>query len=499
MRIDEGSNQYESQVNDWKKGDAMKTENLMKGCPQRNSTECEEYVEVSSIDLPKDGEREHSCSADHLMEEISSIPNMKEAMKRVRRNGGAAGVDGMKIPEAMDWLTTHFAEVQGELLGGYYHPTPVRRRVIPKPDGGERKLGIPTVKDRVVQQAITQVLVPLYEPQFAENSYGYRPGRSGQQAIMKVKEYAEEGYSWAVVLDLSKYFDTLSHDRLIRELRKTIKDETLMGLIKKFLKAGVMENGVVIETNLGSPQGGNLSPLLANIYLNEFDQEYARRGVPEIRYADDIVLLAKSKRAAERILEGSVGILEGKLKLKVNREKSKIVNLAFNSGRFKYLGFGMGKRKDGHYHIYAHAKSKKKFKEKLKAMTNKTRPGKFADICKEVKQAATGWINYYKVAELGSWLKQLDQWLRTRMRMIIWKRWKKPRTKLRKLRALGIPEYYAFMAANTRKGTCRAVHLSTVTRALSNKRLEEWGYLSVSKYFESNRPKHPAVQLQFAF
>lgn len=316
---------------------------------------------------------------------------------------------------------------------------------------------------------------------------------------MKVKEYAEEGYSWAVVLDLSKYFDTLNHDRLIRELRKTIKDEILMKLIKKFLKAGVMENGVVIETTQGSPQGGNLSPLLANVYLNEFDQEYARRGVPEIRYADDIVLLAKSKRAAERILEGSVKILEGKLNLKVNRDKSKIVNLASNGGKFKYLGFGMGKRGDGHYHIYAHAKSKKKFKEKLKVMTNKKRPGKFIDICVEIKKSITGWINYYGVAELGSWLKQLDQWLRTRMRMIIWKRWKKPRTKYRKLIGLGIPQKYAYMAANTRKGICRAVHLTTVKRALSNRKLEAWGYPSASRYFESKHPKYPAVQLQFVF
>lgn len=316
---------------------------------------------------------------------------------------------------------------------------------------------------------------------------------------MKVKEYAEEGYCWAVVLDLSKYFDTLNHDRLIRELRKTIKDEAVMKLIKQFLKAGVMENEVVVETDQGSPQGGNLSPLLANIYLNEFDQEYVRRGVPEIRYADDIVLLAKSRRAAERILEGSISMLEGKLKLKVNREKSKIVYLASNGGKFKFLGFGMGRRADGHYHIYAHMKSKKKFKEELKTMTNKKRPGKFLDICREIKRSITGWINYYGVAELGSWLKELDQWLRTRMRMIIWKRWKKPRTKYRKLIELGIPEKYAFMAANTRKGPCRAVHLTTVMRALSNRKLEDWGFPSASRYFESVHPKFSVVQLQFVF
>ena len=268
----------------------MITENLKMDCPQRDSTECEEYAEALSIYLPEDLEREHKLSTEHLMEEIVSIPNMKEAMKRVRKNGGAAGVDGMEIPEAMDWLKTHFAEVQEELMGGYYHPSAVRRRVIPKPEGGERKLGIPTVKDRVVQQAIAQILVPLYEPQFAENSFGYRPGRSGQQAILKVKEYAEEGYVWAVVLDLSKYFDTLNHDRLIRELRKTIKDEKVMIAIKKFLKAGVMENGVVIETKEGSPQGSLCGVLhyaeltgLYPCYLAEFgktERLFRFRGMP---------------------------------------------------------------------------------------------------------------------------------------------------------------------------------------------------------------------------
>lgn len=474
----------------------MITENLRMGCPQMDSTECEEYAEALSIYLPEDVERETRLNTEHLMEEVISIPNMIRAMKRVKRNKGAAGVDGMEIPEAMDWLQAHFAEVQEELAGGYYHPSSVRRRVIPKPDGGERKLGIPTVKDRVVQQAIAQILVPLYEPQFAENSYGYRPGRSGQQAIMKVKEYAEEGYVWAVVLDLSKYFDTLNHDRLIRELRRTIKDEKVMIAIKKFLKAGVMENGVVIETREGSPQGGNLSPLLANVYLNEFDCTYAERGVPEIRYADDIVLLAKSQRAAERILAGSIAMLERKLHLKVNRDKSRIVNLANNKGQFKYLGFGMYKGRDG-FKIVPHVKSRKKFKKKLKAMTNRKRAGKFEDICMELKRVINGWMNYYGIAEMKTWAKEMDGWLRTRMRMIIWKRWKNPRTKYRKLKGLGIPPEYAYMAANTRKGPARAVRLTTVLRALSNRKLEAWGYPSISHSFEHKRQS--VVQLRFAF
>ena len=411
----------------------MKTENLRReSCLQRDSTEYEEYAEVSSIYLPEDMEQERKLQADNLMEAVVSVKNMETAMRRVRQNNGAPGIDGKTVAETIEWMKVHFAEVQAELMGGYYHPTAVRRREIPKPDGGVRKLGIPTAEDRIVQQAIGQILVPLYEPQFSDNSYGYRPGRSGQQAITKVKDYAEQGYEWAIVLDLSKYFDTLNHDRLIRELRRTIKDEMVMKVIKKFLKAGVMENGVVTETTEGSPQGGPLSPLLSGIYLNEFDWEYQRRGVPEIRYADDIVLLAKSRRAAERILEGAIQFLEGRLKLKVNREKSKIVSLARNYGEFKFLGFSMGKRRNA-FHIYAHAKSKKKFKDKLRKITSRKRSGKFKDICSELRRVVIGWMNYYAIAEMKMWVNEINAWLRRRIRMLFWKRWKKPKTRLRKL------------------------------------------------------------------
>jgi group II intron reverse transcriptase/maturase len=314
---------------------------------------------------------------------------------------------------------------------------------------------------------------------------------------MRVKEYAEAGYEWAVVLDLSKYFDTLNHDRLIRELRKTIKDEAMMKLVKKFLKAGVMENGVVIETTEGSPQGGNLSPLLANIYLNEFDLEYARRGVPEIRYADDIVLLARSKRAAERLLEGSMAYLEGKLKLRVNREKSRIVSLANNRGSFKFLGFNMGKRGEGKFHIYVHKKSKMKFKAKLKDLTSRKRPGTFQDICSELKRVIIGWLNYYGTAEMKTWISATNGWLQSRIRQIIWKRWKKSITKYRKLVHLGTPPKYAYMAANSRRGYWFTVHTGAVMRALSNEKLEGWGLTNMVKAYEHIH-SYP-VQLQFMF
>ena len=270
--------------------------------------------------------KERDSAQPKLLEAILYKDNLNRAYKRVKANKGAAGIDGMTIEEALPYLKEHQQELINRIRKGKYTPSPVRRVEIPKPDGGKRNLGIPTVIDRIIQQAITQQVMPIYEPLFAENSFGYRPNRSAKDAIQKVKEYAEQGYTFAAVLDLSKYFDTLNHEILIKLLRRDIKDERVVQMIKRYLKSGAMENGVVMETEEGSPQGGNLSPLLANVYLNEFDQEFMRRGVPCIRYADDIVILAKSKRASERLLKSSTRYLEEKLKLTVNRKKSRIVS-----------------------------------------------------------------------------------------------------------------------------------------------------------------------------
>ena len=289
------------------------------GCLQRDSTECKEYAGAQSAVRPEAGETE--VREPRLLERILFRDNMNRAYKRVKANKGAPGVDGMTVEEALPWLKEHGKELTENIQSGKYKPQPVRRKEIPKPDGGVRKLGIPAVVDRIVQQAVSQILAPIWEPIFSEGSYGYRPGRSAQDAILKIRGYVFDGYEWAVELDLSKYFDTLNHEKLLNLLRKEVTDERVIQLIKKFLKSGVMENGVRIATEEGSPQGGPLSPLLANIYLHEFDKEYEKRGVPVIRYADDIVLLCKSQRAAERLLESSIRFLEGKLKLKVNREK----------------------------------------------------------------------------------------------------------------------------------------------------------------------------------
>ena len=304
----------------------------------------------------------------------------------------------MTIEAALPWLKEHNYELTERIRKGKYTPSPVRRMEIPKPDGGVRKLGIPTVIDRIIQQAMLQQLMPIYEPLFSEDSFGYRPGRGAKDAILRIREYIERGYTRAVVLDLSKYFDTLNHTILLNLLRKQIKDERVIQMVKRYLKSGVMENGVVTETKEGSPQGGNLSPLLANVYLNEFDWEFQRRGVPCIRYADDIVLLAKSERAAERLLESSMKYLEGTLKLKVNREKSRTVSV-FAIRNFKFLGFCFGKNGKGIY-VRVHGKSWKKAKDKLRQLTSRSRCGSIIRTMEKIKVYMRGWLNYYGIADM---------------------------------------------------------------------------------------------------
>lgn len=302
----------------------MKTEYTGSGgFLQRDGVEHKEYAEAYSAETQKAEERD---GAD-LLEKVLDRDNLNRAYRRVKANKGASGVDGMTVDEALPWLKEHREELLESIRNGKYKPSPVRRVEIPKDNGGVRKLGIPTVIDRIIQQAIAQVLTPIYEPKFSDGSYGYSPHRSAKDAILKVKKYADEGYRYAVCLDLSKYFDTLNHELLMNMLRQEVKDKRLTDLIKKYLKSGVMENGIVMKTEEGSPQGGNLSPLLANIYLDKFDKEFEGRGVKVIRYADDIVLLAKSIRAAERLLGTSTSYLEKKLKLKVNTEKSRAVSV----------------------------------------------------------------------------------------------------------------------------------------------------------------------------
>ena len=458
------------------------TENIgNNGCSQRDSAEHEGYAKASrSFNLIW---KERDSAKPELLEKILDRNNMNRAFKRVKANKGAAGIDGMTIEEAFDYFKENKTELLNRIFRGKYTPSPVRRVEIPKPDGGIRKLGIPTVIDRTIQQAIAQQLMPIYEPLFSDGSYGYRPGRSAKDAILKVKEYAEAGYTHAVVLDLSKYFDTINHDKLLEVLRRKVKDERVVQMIKRYLKSGVMENGVVTATEEGSPQGGNLSPLLANIYLNEFDKEFENRGVPMVRYADDIVLLAKSKRASERLLETSTRYLEEKLKLKVNREKSRTVSV-FAIRNFKFLGFALGRNGSGIF-IRVHPKSWKKMKQRLKDLSSRRRVQSIIPSLKRIEIYMRGWLNYYSVASMKNGIDELNKWLYHRIRMSLWKMWKKPRARMRYLMSLGVPKQTAYMAANCRRGYWWTSNTLAVKMALTKERLIIKGFYDLTNAYQS--------------
>lgn len=457
------------------------TENMNNGYSQRDSAEHEGYAKVSrSFNRIW---KERDSAQPKLLEAILYKDNLNRAYKRVKANKGAAGIDGMTVEEALPYLREHQKELTDRIYRGKYTPSPVRRVEIPKPDGGVRKLGIPTVIDRTIQQAIAQQLIPIYEPLFIETSYGYRPNKSAKEAIQKVKEYAEQGYTFAVTLDLSKYFDTLNHEKLINFLRKEVKDERVIQLIKRYLKSGVMENGVVIETEEGSPQGGNLSPLLANVYLNEFDQEFTKRGAPCIRYADDIVLLAKSKRASERLLESSTKYLEETLKLTVNREKSRAVSV-FAIRNFKFLGFALGRNGGGIY-VRVHPKSWKKFKSKLKDLSSRKSVQSIKPSLESIKVYVRGWLNYYGVASMKNNIEEMNGWLYHRIRMCIWKQWKKPRTKVKNLIRMGVPKDLAWQAGNSRRGYWFTTQTVAVKMAMTKERLIGGGFYDLAIAYQS--------------
>ena len=450
-------------------------------CLQRDSAERKGYVRAHRS-FNRIWKERDSAEPD-ILGKILNKDNLNRAYKRVKANKGAPGVDGMTIEEAFQWLKEHNHELTERIRKGHYTPSPLRRVEIPKPDGGVRKLGIPTVIDRIIQQAMSQQLIPIYEPKFSDGSFGYRPGRSAKDAVQRIEEYAEHGYTKAVVLDLSKYFDTLNHELLVNILRRDVKDERVIQMIKRYLRSGVMENGVVVKTEEGSPQGGNLSPLLANVYLNEFDQEFNKRGVPCIRYADDIVLLAKSERASERLLESSTKYLEGTLKLKVNREKSRTVSV-FAIRNFKYLGFCFGKSGKGIY-VCVHGKSWKKAKDKLRKLTSRSRCGSIVKTMERIKEYMRGWLNYYSMADMKNNVERLNGWLYRRIRMCIWKQWKLPKTRKRKLMGLGMPEWAACEGAYSRKAYWRMANAGVVKRALTKERLINWGFYDLATAYQS--------------
>lgn len=414
-----------------------------------------------------------------LLEEVLERNNMLLALKRVISNKGSHGVDGMKIDELREHIKKHWDTIKAKILESKYNPSPVRRVEIPKVDGGVRLLGIPTVQDRLIQQAIAQILSRIYEPLFSNNSFGFRPRRGAKDAVTKSKQYINEGNRWVIDMDLEKFFDKVNHDILMGKLEKKIKDKRLLSLIRKYLKSGILINGVSVTSAEGTPQGGPLSPLLANIMLDELDKELEKRGHKFCRYADDNNVYVKSKRAGIRVMESMIKLIENKLKLKVNKDKSAV---DFVSKR-KFLGFSFYFAKDG-AEIRIHEKSIKRFKDKIKFYTNRNIGISMESRLKKLNQIMRGWINYYGIANAVAKLKELDKWIRRRLRACIWKQWKKISTRHRNLVKLGINKYKAWEYANTRKGYWRISKSPILSKSLNNKYLESLGFVSLTQTYQ---------------
>lgn len=414
-----------------------------------------------------------------LLEDVLERNNMLEAMYRVIRNKGSYGIDGMKTDELREHVKKTWATVKTKLLEGKYNPSPVRRVEIPKPDGGVRLLGIPTVQDRMIQQAIAQVLSKLYEPTFSESSFGFRPNRGAKNAIKQSETYINQGYKWVIDMDLEKFFDKVNHNILMGKLEKKIKDKRLLKLIRKYLESGVLINGIKVSSEEGTPQGGPLSPLLANIMLDDVDKELEKRGHKFCRYADDCNIYVKSKRAGLRVMDSITRIIENELKLKVNKDKSAVDIVS----KRKFLGFSFYFVK-GVAKIRIHEKSIKRFKEKVKSITNRNRGISMDLRLLKLNDSIKGWINYFGIANAKRKLLELDKWIRRRLRACIWKQWKKIRTRYRNLVKLGIDNWKAWEYANTRKGHWKISGSPILSKSLHNKYLESIGFVSLTQTYQ---------------
>ena len=414
------------------------------------------------LDNEKKGSRQ--TMSEDIITKILDRNNLNLAFKNVKANKGASGIDKLSIEETEKFIKEHKNQIVWQLYNRKYQPQPVRRVEIPKANGGVRKLGIPTVLDRVIQQAMVQVLSPIFEPYFSEYSYGFRPNRCCQMAIIKALEYFNDGYDWIVDIDLEKFFDNVPHDRLLRMVSDVVKDGNVVSLVNKFLKAGVMIQGNYEDTVTGTPQGGPLSPLLSNIMLNKLDKELEARNLHFTRYADDTIILVKSEKAANRVMESITHFIEKKLGLKVNMTKTKICK----PNDLKYLGFGFYKDiKNNTYNCVPHIDSKMKFQRKLKSLTKRSESISLDTRFERLNWLIRGWVNYFKISKMKTFLTKIDKNLRTRTRMIIWKMWKLPKTREDNLVKCGFDRGEARGLANCRRGYMFVAHSKVLQNAIT--------------------------------
>jgi RNA-directed DNA polymerase len=432
-------------------------------------------TEAASVTVAKDNAHEEPTE---LMSAVVDRLNMQRAYDRVLRNKGAPGVDGMAVSDLKDYLKGHWSGHKQALLEGTYQPQPVRKVEIPKPGGGVRQLGIPTVLDRLIQQALHQVLSPEFEPGFSESSYGFRPGRNAGQAVLKACEYVEAGHRWVVDIDLEAFFDRVNHDMLMARVARQVKDKRVLKLIRAYLEAGVCEGGLVTARREGTPQGGPLSPLLSNILLTDLDRELEKRGHRFCRYADDCNIYVRSERAGQRVLDSIMQYLETTLKLRVNRGKS---GVGLTTAR-KFLGYTMYRRKE-RVHLKVASVALARFKGDLKQVFRRGRGRSLGRIIEELNPKLRGWLNYFRHAGVKGTLEELDGWIRRHLRQVLWVQWKRPFTRAKNLMRLGLGEVRAWNSAQNGRGTWWNAGASHLNQALPKKLFDRFGLLSLMDYY----------------
>jgi RNA-directed DNA polymerase len=413
-----------------------------------------------------------------MLEEILDIRNVQKAFKQVTANKGAGGIDGMQTDELRDYLNANWHTLRNSILEGNYCPQAVRKVEISKEQGGTRMLGIPTVTDRLLQQAIAQWLSPKYEEEFSNYSYGFREGRNAHQAVIQAQRNLNEGYEWVIELDLEKFFDCVNHDKLMGLLAKKITDKGTLKLLRSYLNSSIMEDGVIIPRTEGTPQGSPLSPLLSNIVLNELDKELEARGHRYVRYADDCSIYVRSEKSAQRVMETITDYIEVKLKLKVNRSKSKVSRPTEST----LLGFSFYRSEKG-WEIRIAPKSLKRIKKKMKEHTQRKDPGSAKGKIKKIEAMIRGWVNYFSIAKAKSKMKELDELVRTRLRMGIWKQWKQAGTRINNLQKLGVNRHKAYEWGYSRKGYSRIAHSPILCRSLNNAYFERHHYIGFANYY----------------